>query len=745
MALRLSTKRSRRSTVAGLFVMTAALVIQPLYTMNPSYVSAVDGSTQVQVRIVNTANQDGWAAVDDNGKGGAMQYVSGPVKTPLGTGSAQLEVTTSNQGYALQKAAYGGTKLTDITTLDYSTYTNSDLVAPTLQLNITPDVTSITSWSGRLVYEPYNNGSVTSNTWQTWHATAGKWWLSKPASFNSMCSQISKCTFAELIEKYPNIGIISGENQGVVFKAGSGWNNFVGNVDAFHIVTSTVNETYNFEADDSVIPTVELTSGGDGTYNPAEYRVHAKDDTTLALVTGNLYRNTTLVKSCSARPVAVSEYTLVCPTSTTLADGVYAIRYNAKDTAGKLSTTKASTFTIDHTKPVVTVKPSSLGTDGQYRNVSFKLSDNLSIDKIVLNGKEKDLSNNKYSDLNSIKPGAYGAVEGVNTLVVYDIAGNATTMTFTLDTIAPTVMFSYNPSNGEVKKGPITVTLKAGEPIQTPDGWTRVDETTYTRLFATNTKGSVPVADPAGNVTTANYEVKRIDTVAPVVSGIRDGTRQTGDVNGFIVSDQNFKSVTVDGAPVACAHGTGYEWHCPAVKGIGEHVVVVADKAQNETTVRFSIDDAATPTNPNDGTTTNPTPGESTTVPRGVSTGPTTDGTTTNTTPIATTGVNTTTFAYRSQGILPVEGASSEYYYPTATSDEGTVTQQNVAEGQVNTKKAADSTNTEKGSVLGASDQKRGCTKLLGICWYWWVPIVIIAAGVMRVIVRPRVRDDETA
>jgi len=31
-----------------------------------------------------------------------------------------------------------------------------------------------------------------------------------------------------------------------------------------------------------------------------------------------------------------------------------------------------------------------------------------------------------------VKPGAFGAVEGANTLVVYDVAGNATTVRFTV-------------------------------------------------------------------------------------------------------------------------------------------------------------------------------------------------------------------------------------------------------------------------------------------------------------------------
>jgi hypothetical protein len=72
--------------------------------------------------------------------------------------------------------------------------------------------------------------------------------------------------------------------------------------------------------------------------------------------------------------------------------------------------------------------------------VSFKLHDGgTGIDYVTINGVVKDLSNNAWSDVNFVKPGVFGAHEGWNTLVVYDVAGNSTTYQFRLDTVAPTV------------------------------------------------------------------------------------------------------------------------------------------------------------------------------------------------------------------------------------------------------------------------------------------------------------------
>ncbi|WP_418275571.1 S8 family serine peptidase [Isoptericola jiangsuensis] len=88
----------------------------------------------------------------------------------------------------------------------------------------------------------------------------------------------------------------------------------------------------------------------------------------------------------------------------------------------------------DKTRPTVTVKPGSEFTVGSdpYEKVSFKLYDAGKIDKVVLNGVEKDLTDNVWSDLNFVRRGVFGAVEGKNTLKVHDVAGNVTIVRFTL-------------------------------------------------------------------------------------------------------------------------------------------------------------------------------------------------------------------------------------------------------------------------------------------------------------------------
>lgn len=39
------------------------------------------------------------------------------------------------------------------------------------------------------------------------------------------------------------------------------------------------------------------------------------------------------------------------------------------------------------------------------------------------------------------------------------------------------------------------------------------------------------------------------------------------------------------------------------------------------------------------------------------------------------------------------------------------------------------STTDNKGDVLAATDDKSGCGKFLGLCWYWWIPIAVAVLG----------------
>lgn len=100
-------------------------------------------------------------------------------------------------------------------------------------------------------------------------------------------------------------------------------------------------------------------------------------------------------------------------------------------------------FALDSSKPVIYVKaggvnvlPSSLASN-TFKTVSFTVYDKLKVDKVTINGVVKDLTNAQWPDVNGVTKGVFGAVEGANTIVLFDTAGNTTSYDFIIDTIAP--------------------------------------------------------------------------------------------------------------------------------------------------------------------------------------------------------------------------------------------------------------------------------------------------------------------
>jgi hypothetical protein len=208
--------------------------------------------------IVTPADLNGWFAYDDTYPGGTTNFISGPGAVPAGTGSLQFTLTGSAR-MLMGTIAYAGTRLDQITNLQYSTYRSSvdagNLLAVTLQFDMDYDLTdSTTSWQSRLVFEPYftaGSGNILQNTWDTWTPLTGKWWMAgTPIVANSAvanpCPQSSPCTWNTVLTAFPDAGLRS--DVGVLwFKAGGPWTSFDGNVDAFTIGINNDDTTYDFE------------------------------------------------------------------------------------------------------------------------------------------------------------------------------------------------------------------------------------------------------------------------------------------------------------------------------------------------------------------------------------------------------------------------------------------------------------------------------------------------------------------
>lgn len=212
-----------------------------------SFVAVAAQSTQVDV---TPGDMKGWVFAVESGTGtGAL--VNGPDTPPIGAGSANLTVPNGAGGVVVAVAAFQGTPLADMTTLEYSTYRASGgpALAIALQFNIDVDLMdAATNFQGRIVFEPYYSETVTTGEWQTWDTLVqGMWWFTR-APQNSVCSMADPCTWTEVLTAFPNAGIHA-DLGAVYLKAGSGWSTgFDGNVDALTVGVNGIDTTYNFEA-----------------------------------------------------------------------------------------------------------------------------------------------------------------------------------------------------------------------------------------------------------------------------------------------------------------------------------------------------------------------------------------------------------------------------------------------------------------------------------------------------------------
>ena len=181
------------------------------------------------------------------------------------------------------------------------------------------------------------------------------------------------------------------------------------------------------------------------------------------------------------------------------------------DTVGNKTEKK---FYMDWTAPTITAH-SFIGTEPNYSGMSFQLSDNYLIDYFEVNGTKYDRTNSKYSDANyqNIKS---SLVNGENTLVLYDVAGNSSSYKFTLERIAPTITVAdgtvgtepYSKLNLKLydASGIASVVINGTKLSHTGIYVDINDGHAYTFQQGTNT---VTVTDNSGNVTTQTFEIDR--------------------------------------------------------------------------------------------------------------------------------------------------------------------------------------------------------------------------------------------
>lgn len=130
--------------------------------------------------IVTPSNTQGWST-EDTRPGGAVNYTN-DTTAPGSPSNGALQLTTDATTTA--KAQYlhaTNTPIADVNDLSYSTKQNSAAFAggdTSYQLLVDLNGAAAGGFT-TFVYEPYENGVVTSGVWQSWDVSSGQFWSSR--------------------------------------------------------------------------------------------------------------------------------------------------------------------------------------------------------------------------------------------------------------------------------------------------------------------------------------------------------------------------------------------------------------------------------------------------------------------------------------------------------------------------------------------------------------------------------------
>jgi hypothetical protein len=252
---------------------TKSLLLTLAITILSVAASTVSAQTTNNTFVVTPNSPNGWYFYDDTTDSTATAtgtFVDGPATPPLGTGSVNLKTPGATDRQGIATDTYAGTPLSSITTWGYSTYQPGPTLAITLQFDVRYRPTD-TAYGGRLVFEPYQQTGTVGSGWQTWNPYNGVWWASKTTAAGSggVCGQGNPCTWAQIKSYFPN-AIINGR---LILRAGGGWTNFDGNVDALTIGvtdgTATQVDTYDFNLHSTPATADECKNGGYKIFNPS--------------------------------------------------------------------------------------------------------------------------------------------------------------------------------------------------------------------------------------------------------------------------------------------------------------------------------------------------------------------------------------------------------------------------------------------------------------------------------------------
>lgn len=220
--------------------------------------------------------------------------------------------------------------------------------------------------------------------------------------------------------------------------------------------------------------------------------------------------------------------------------GMYTIHLAAVDKAGNAKGNDGSiTYDvyIDHTPPTISINNAFGGdiTNKIFREVSFGYYDANKVAYAKFNGdKIHNFSDAVWSNTDTVwsNKSWTGVHEGLNTLELYDVAGNKATLQFTIDVESPEGVVTY--STTSLTRGNVTVTLKLSETATVLSaGWSATDDPlVFTKVFEPNTN------TPANHEETVSFkDVAGNEGATSVLIDWQDNKKATVDITDVAINN----------------------------------------------------------------------------------------------------------------------------------------------------------------------------------------------------------------
>jgi parallel beta-helix repeat protein len=176
-----------------------------------------------------------------------------PPDPTLGAASARLVITNANWRHMYLSPIFTGTRLSDITAFEYRLrIPSASPQLPYINIGWDDDVTDgNTGFRGRLVYSP---PSLPANAWHIVDARNDpmpRWYTTLPGA--TQCTNVTPCTFTDLVAAYPNAAIhpntLSGVPLGFIgIRVGGGSSTGTGYADGLRVGVGSQITLFDFEA-----------------------------------------------------------------------------------------------------------------------------------------------------------------------------------------------------------------------------------------------------------------------------------------------------------------------------------------------------------------------------------------------------------------------------------------------------------------------------------------------------------------